>query len=501
MALSPRDHVLLLLRTGDRRYRHCVVLDEANGVEHHVLTPSRQVRKVDFSSQVCKEIVAWDGVKLPRGVGGKTNCFLDVDHSLGKFTKSEIDEAVAELASRAPVASHRRLLRKQPIEDGSVDVGRAPRDLPLRGGGPVAPAVPRLPSPPPGFSDGEGEGNDEEEERELEDSHEGQAADGEGWYLLTGYGSKTPGSPVDLSGKEMVRLGELALFRAGPATGVAFWSVAEKVASTLRRLQIRCSPRAAHLFEGVDDVFYDPSRTPRGEGQMFERGKDTVDAEAQSSQSDVRVLEPAFETDGRRFMKLSDAEILYSEEVFDDWPLDTERTISRACRELRRGDMTWLTHHTAWVRDSGVRHNDRSVHEHRNLCTALHHLATYDQLHLPNICGAEVLNGRRELIENAHEGHPEAPRWDGADEFLGYKSQQSGTLIDPRKVAFVANRQAARSKILETSLKAKESAAAWARRGQSGNDEQGDGGKKEKKGKGEQKGGRGAGAAASAGDV
>ncbi len=139
-------------------------------------------------------------------------------------------------------------------------------------------------------------------------------------------------------------------------------------------------------------------------------------------------------------------------EVFDDWPLAGERGLGWACRELRRQDRSGLQHHTEWVRTSGVAAHDRSVHEHHSLRVALHHMATYDRLQLCNLAGAEALNSRRQLVDHAHEGHPLAPRWDGAQDFLGYKQSTEGTLIDPCCVAHVAARQSQKAKIIEATL-------------------------------------------------
>ena len=90
------------------------------------------------------------------------------------------------------------------------------------------------------------------------------------------------------------------------------------------------------------------------------------------------------------------------------------------------------------------------------MCQALHYMATYDQLNMPNVAGCELLNLRRQLIEAAHEFNPDMPDYGAADDFMGSHENARGAVIDPRRIAFVAARQGARAKILEQSRKAKE---------------------------------------------
>ena len=81
-----------------------------------------------------------------------------------------------------------------------------------------------------------------------------------------------------------------------------------------------------------------------------------------------------------------------------------------------------------------------------------------------NLAGCEAINTRRELIEYAHRNTPEQPRWEGSEDFLGYEESEGGTLIDPKRIAYVAAKQSQRAKILEATLKSKEAEAAWRRR-------------------------------------
>ena len=119
----------------------------------------------------------------------------------------------------------------------------------------------------------------------------------------------------------------------------------------------------------------------------------------------------------------------------------------RDLRQLRRLGNDFVQHHEGWVRKSGVRQTDRSVHEHLAICRALNFLVSYDQLNVPNIAGAEALNRRRTLIEMAHQGRPEAPSYAGAEEALGLRESTDGSVVDPAISAYAAKKQAAKAEI------------------------------------------------------
>ena len=94
-----------------------------------------------------------------------------------------------------------------------------------------------------------------------------------------------------------------------------------------------------------------------------------------------------------------------------------------------------------------------------------------------NLAGCEAVNARRELIEYAHRNTPEQPRWEGSEDFLGYEESEGGTLIDSKRISYVAAKQSQRAKILEATLKSKEAEAAWRRRDGKGDKGEGKGNK------------------------
>ena len=176
-----------------------------------------------------------------------------------------------------------------------------------------------------------------------------------------------------------------------------------------------------------------------------------------SAEEDIRILPIQIEAaDNRRHRRLEDAQPLFVEDDFEDWPLDGDRTMMHGARELRRQGLTFTSHHDRWCTQSGIAQSSRALKEHKVICQALHFMTSYDQLNLPNIAAAELLNLRRQLIESAHEYNPDLPDYGAAEDFMGSHDNARGAIIDPRRVAFVAARQGARAKVLEQSRKAKE---------------------------------------------
>ena len=222
--------------------------------------------------------------------------------------------------------------------------------------------------------------------------------------------------------------------------------MAQKVGGNMYKLYSRGG--SVWLAQGVsaeDASTIGASLKRKPEGETEERAKD------------VRLLEVLFDSSEERWRTLSEAVIEYQEVEFEDYPLAGPRTLLRDARQLRRNGMDFIQHHESWLRKSGVRSSDRSVHEHAALCRALNYLACYDQLNIPALAGAECLNRRRSLIEMAHQGRPEAPSYECVDDVLGYKEAADGSVIDPSLVQHAAKRQAAKAEILkQTRLAAEE---------------------------------------------
>ena len=166
-------------------------------------------------------------------------------------------------------------------------------------------------------------------------------------------------------------------------------------------------------------------------------------------EKDVRVLAVLFDSADERWRTIQEAAPDLEEIDYDDFPLQGPRTIFHDIRQLRRQGLDFVQHHESWIKKSGVRSTDRSVHEHASLCRALNLMLCYDQLNLPGLASAEALNRRRALIEHAHSGRPDAPSYEGAEEILGIRETSDGSLVDPALMQHAARKQAARAEVLK----------------------------------------------------
>ena len=103
----------------------------------------------------------------------------------------------------------------------------------------------------------------------------------------------------------------------------------------------------------------------------FERRQKEVQAgnvKAVAEEKDVRILSVLFDTAEERWRTVAEAVPEFEEIDYDDFPLQGPRTISHDSRQLRRLGMDFVQHHESWMKKSGVRSSDRSVHEHSSIC-------------------------------------------------------------------------------------------------------------------------------------
>lgn len=178
---------------------------------------------------------------------------------------------------------------------------------------------------------------------------------------------------------------------------------------------------------------------------------------AAEDEQDLRVLPVLFDTAEERWRTVAEAVPDFTDVDFEDFPLQGPRTIGHDTRQLRRLNLDFTQHHESWLKKSGVRASDRSVHEHSAICRTLNLMMCYDQLNLCGLASAEALNRRRSLIEHAHQGRPDAPSYEGAEDFLGVREAADGSIMDPALTSHVAKKQATRAEIMkQTRLAAEE---------------------------------------------
>ena len=243
----------------------------------------------------------------------------------------------------------------------------------------------------------------------------------------------------------------LVVFRTGSG------DLGEEVTPPSGSRTLEVSGKRFHLFPCGDEVLLTQGYRP----SEVEKAKDTIRLQKGSGgdkeERDLRILPILFDSSEERYRTVAEAVPEYEEVEFDDYPLQGPRTLYHDSRQLRRMGLDFLMHHEGWIKKSGVRISDRSVHEHGSICRALHYMMTYDQLNLPSLASAEALNRRRTLIEHAHQGRPDAPDYAAGEDMLGYRESGDGSIIDPALTQHAARKQAQRAEVLkQTRLAAEE---------------------------------------------
>ncbi len=187
--LACGDHVLLRSRSGERTWRHCVIIsDVKDHASFVVLTPARSIREQDFSTREIGEVLWWDGDELPvklRHRGGEV--YTDGDSALGKFTWEEISQAILQAKEFASK---------------------------LQGGAAILNALSELEILPFGY--------------------DGEPVDGEGWYALLDCGEVRAGQRLYLADTDATVVDDRAIFSLEGRICDAFWSKADSVADVLR---------------------------------------------------------------------------------------------------------------------------------------------------------------------------------------------------------------------------------------------------------------------------
>ena len=59
------------------------------------------------------------------------------------------------------------------------------------------------------------------------------------------------------------------------------------------------------------------------------------------------------------------------------------------------------------------------------------------------------------MLELAHHGWPDAPVWEGVDEFCGYAETRDGNILDPAAMQHQASQLGAKAEVLKQGRKAR----------------------------------------------
>ena len=98
-------------------------------------------------------------------------------------------------------------------------------------------------------------------------------------------------------------------------------------------------------------------------------------------------------------------------------------------------NLTPITDHERWVRNSEISRNDRSIYEMEVISKVVEALIMTDQVNLPNLKGGELLLRRWQLIKEAHRVSPSAPDYSASEFFMGW-DRESGVQTGLSKYVF-----------------------------------------------------------------
>ena len=162
---------------------------------------------------------------------------------------------------------------------------------------------------------------------------------------------------------------------------------------------------------------------------------------------------------GERFRSFGSSVPLFSEQAFDDWPIEGPRATKWLCAEIVKSAPTPIARHHRWLRDADIPGSDRSRFEHSILSDILDKAVSYDALQVSNLASFEILSRRLQHIEMAHLENPQAPDYSGSEFFMGSSERRGGALVAPGLARHVASRLSDDAAVAKEQRKAREARA------------------------------------------
>ena len=163
---------------------------------------------------------------------------------------------------------------------------------------------------------------------------------------------------------------------------------------------------------------------------------------------DLRIA-PVVLNAGRRFTPLASSLNLMRPTI----PKDCFFRGPPACGEMLQGvhksGHELATYDGMWAARSGVAKGSAVAHSHRNLCTALSLMQSYDQLDMGNSAAAEFLARWSLMVEAAVRKNPKAPSFTGLEAFLSHSFDELGGVITPDFTKHIADEQRAEAQVMK----------------------------------------------------
>ena len=169
-----------------------------------------------------------------------------------------------------------------------------------------------------------------------------------------------------------------------------------------------------------------------------------------SSGRDPRLLGDERDSTGKRFITFDDALLRSKEAALTGYPHQGPRAGRAFMASLRSAGQTFNSHHTDFVRKSGVAEKSSAAREHRHGHEVLRLITEYDQIDICNSAAAEYVARRMLQIESAVRCNARQPDFEGLDALLDSAVDEGGAAI----VAYFSTWVAERQKAEATTLKA-----------------------------------------------
>ena len=173
--------------------------------------------------------------------------------------------------------------------------------------------------------------------------------------------------------------------------------------------------------------------------------------------TDARVAAVRYDERGERYRAFDEGVLLLEEPAWKDWPLTGPRTARWLAKYIKDSCSTPRNRTARFMTDAKVPEGDRVKHEHQLLMDMLEWGVVYDQLDVSALVSFELLARRVALLEEAYTSNPKAPKFDGADYFLGLGRRNAA--VAPALTKFVAESLQADAQIQKERRKAREEAA------------------------------------------
>lgn len=133
------------------------------------------------------------------------------------------------------------------------------------------------------------------------------------------------------------------------------------------------------------------------------------------TQGELRTIGTHIDSQGKRFISLSDAFPLMRQSELPDWTFEGPRATQEMLSSVLQGTADLTSYHLQWIQHSGVNQKSSISHEHKCLIECLRLAICRDQLDVTNLMSMELLTRRIIQLELAVSRNPSSPEFGGLE--------------------------------------------------------------------------------------